>query len=170
MSKLIAGLVIALLSTPVVAADTSYSLFEGLVKFSAPAEWPVMMEKKEGIPQFIAFQVVDPAAQGSGEASQVSVEAKLLNDASTSQALINAGIDKAKQAQGFEARSDAGANAMHYVALNGKQRYEYRESWILNSRMLTHIRCARPLLAATSAAWTQSYEAGCKLITQSIKP
>lgn len=152
------------------AADASYPLYEGLVKVSAPADWTVILKKTEGIPQFIAFQVNDPAAQGSGESSQVSVEAKLLNDGSTAQALVNAGMDKARQASGFEARADGnGANTLHYTALNGKQRYEYRESWAFSTRMFTHVRCSRPLLAATSAAWTQAYDAGCAQVMQSAK-
>jgi hypothetical protein len=152
------------------AADGTYPLYEGIVKISAPADWPVILKKTEGIPQFIAFQVSDPAAQSSGESSQVSVEAKLLNDGSTTQALVNAGMEKAKQTPGYEARADGnGADALHYTALNGKQRYEYRESWAFSSRMLTHVRCSRPLLAATTAAWTKAYETGCEQIMQSAK-
>ena len=149
---------------------TRYSLYEGAVTFSAPPNWPAIMQKTEGTPQFVAFQVKDPADQGSGEASQVSVEAKLLNDASTFPALVDAGTDKAKQTAGYEAHDDAGANALHYVALNGKQRYEYRDAWYLESKILIHVHCARPLLAATTAEWSSAYEAGCAQITHSAKP
>jgi len=161
---------VAAAPTQGLAAETSYQLYEGLVTISAPSDWPVILKKAEGIPQFIAFAVKDPAAQASGESAQVSVDAKLLNDGSTTQALINAGMDKAKQTPGYEARAEgSGGNTLHYVGLNGKQRYEYRESWIFTSRMLTHVRCSRPLLPATTAAWTQAYEAGCAQIMQSAK-
>ena len=127
------------------------------MKFSAPSEWPVILEKTEGMPQFIAFQVKDPADQGSGESSQVSVDAKVINDSSTFQALVNAATDKAKQMPGFELRSDASeANTLHYFARNGKQRYEYRETWYLDSKIFIHVRCTRPVLAATAPAWTAS--------------
>ncbi|MBN8888601.1 MAG: hypothetical protein J0I77_23005 [Rudaea sp.] len=149
---------------------THYSLYQGAVKFSAPSNWPAIMQKTEGTPQFVAFQVRDPADQGSGEASQVSVEAKVLNDASTFPALVNAGSDKAKQMPGYEARSGDGANVLHYLALNGKQRYEYRETWYLDSKILIHVRCARPLLAATTAEWTAAYDAGCAQVTRTAKP
>ena len=149
--------------------QTAYSLFEGIVRFNAPAQWPVILEKKEGVPQFLAFQVKDPAAEGSGESSEVSVDAKLLSDASTSQALVNAATDRAKQAPGYEAAKDTDPNVLRYTALNGKQRYEYREVWQLNATVLVHVRCARPLLAATSAAWTQAYDAGCSGVMQSLK-
>ena len=149
---------------------THYALYEGAVKFSAPADWPPIMQKTEGTPQFVAFLIKDPADPGSGEASQVSVEAKLLNDASTFAALVNAATDKAKQMPGYEARTDAtGANALHYVALNGKQRYEFREAWYLESKILIHVRCARALFPATTADWATSYEAGCAQLLRSAK-
>jgi hypothetical protein len=185
MSKLLACLMLSLLPLAVGAApkpigpkappvppnSTSYSLYEDTLKFYAPADWPVMLKKTEGVPQFIAFQVKDPADEGSGEASEVTVEAKLLNEASTFQALVNAGTDKAKQTPGFEQRSDGvEPSTLRYYGLNGKTRYEYRETWYLDSKILIHVRCARPLLAATSAAWTSAYEQGCAQIMQSIKP
>jgi hypothetical protein len=152
-------------------SGTAYSLYEGVVKFFAPSNWPAIMQKTEGTPQFVAFLVKDPADQGSGEASQVSVEAKLINDASTFPALVNAGTDKAKQMPGYEARSDgSGANALHYVALNGKQRYEYREAWYIDTKIVIHVRCARPLLEATSVEWASAYEAGCAQLMRSAKP
>ena len=151
--------------------QTAYSLFAGIVRFNAPSQWPVILEKKEGVPQFVAFQIKDPAAEGSGESSEVSVDAKLLNDASTSQALVNAATDRAKQMPGYEAAQDNNAGGvLHYTALNGKQRYEYRETWQLAATVLVHVHCARPLLAATSAAWTSAYDSGCGGVMQSLKP
>lgn len=150
---------------------THYALYEGAVKFSAPSNWPAIMQKTEGTPQFIAFLVKDPADPGSDEATQVSVEAKLLNDASVFSSLVNAATDKAKQMQGYEVRTDGtGANALHYVALDGRQRFEFREAWYLESKILIHVRCARPLLSATTADWTASYEAGCAQVLRTAKP
>jgi hypothetical protein len=150
---------------------SNYTLFDNAIKFSAPAEWPVILKKTEGLPQFIAFQVKDPADQGSGEASQVSVEAKLLNDASTFQALVNAGTDKAKQTPGYDQRTEGvDATTLRYYGTNGKQRYEYRETWYLDAKIFLHVRCSRPMLEATSAAWTAAYEAGCAQVMLSIKP
>ncbi|MFT3791608.1 MAG: hypothetical protein QM741_11135 [Rudaea sp.] len=146
---------------------TPYALYEGAVKFAAPANWPAIMQKTEGTPQFVAFLIKDPADADSGESAQVSVEAKLLNDASAFPALVNAATDKAKQSPGFEARGETGANALHYVALNGKQRYEYRDAWYLASKILVHVRCARPLFPATAAEWTSAYESGCAQVLAS---
>ena len=176
---LIAGTLLTALPVCAIAAQpgkgadtgTGYSLYAGMVKFSAPPNWPAIMQKTEGTPQFIAFFVKDPADPGSGEAAQVSVEAKLLNDASVFPALVNAGMNKARQSPGYEPRTEGATNnTAHYVALDGKQRYEYREAWYLNSKILIHVRCARPLLAATTAGWTASYEAGCAQVLGTAKP
>lgn len=185
MHKFLAALLSALLPLAATAADkkiappkdaveqgmSNYSLFDNTVKFQAPSDWPVILKKSEGLPQFIAFQVKDPADQGSGESSQVSVEAKLLNDSSTFQALVNAATDRAKQTPGYEQRTDGvDATTLRYFGLNGKARYEYRETWYLDSKIFIHVRCTRPVLAATAPAWTAAYEQGCARIMQTIKP
>ena len=157
---------------PAFADDTgAYSLDEGIIKFTAPPAWPVIMQKAEGNPQFVAFQVKDPADTGSGESSRVTVETKLLDDPSNFQAIVNVGMDKAKQMTGYEQHAEGVDNTvLRYFAMNGKTRYEYRETWYLNTRIVVHVRCARPILSATTAQWTADYERGCGQIMQSVRP
>jgi hypothetical protein len=165
-------------ATAMLAAGTAlaqdagqFSLNQGFVKFSAPPEWPVIMQKSEGNPQFVAFQVKDPADTGSGEATRVTVETKLLDNSDNFQAMVNLGMDKAKQMSGYEQRTDGvDASTLRYFALNNKARYEYRETWFLNGHVMVHVRCARPMLKGTTAQWTADYEKGCAQIMQSLKP
>ncbi len=163
---------VAILSGAAFADDAgTYSLEEGYVKFSAPPAWPVIMQKSDGNPQFVAFQVKDPADTGSGEATRVSVETKLLDDSSNFQAIVNVGMDKAKQMPGYELHTEGvDSTVLRYFALNGKTRYEYRETWYLNTHIVVHVRCARPMLAATTPQWTADYEKGCSQIMQSVRP
>lgn len=148
-----------------------YSLDAGFIKFSAPPEWPVMMQKTEGTPQFIAFQVKNPADTGTGETSRVTVETKLLTDASNFQSTVNRDVDKAKQLPDFTQQSEGvDSDTLRYYARNGKTRYEYRETWYLNGHLLVHVRCLRPLLDKTTAQWTAAYESGCRQIMTSLKP
>lgn len=148
-----------------------YALDEGFIKFSAPPEWPVMMQKSEGSPQFIALQVKDPADAGTGETSRVTVETKLLNDSSNFRSTVNRDVDKAKQLPDYTQKSEGvDADTLRYFARNGKTRYEYRETWYLNGHLLVHVRCTRPLLEKTTAQWTAAYESGCKQIMTSLKP
>ena len=152
-------------------ATNDYTLEENIIKFKAPADWAMIMHKTEGNPQFIAFQVKDPADAGTGETSQVTVETKLLDDSSNFQNLVNFGMEKAKQSPGYEQRTDGvDPNTLRYFALNGKTRYEYRETYYLLSHLFIHVKCARPMLAATTAAWTEAYEKGCGTVMQSIRP
>ena len=163
----------AALATVAAHADEngSYSLGEGFIKFNAPPAWPVIMQKTEGSPQFVAFQVKDPADADTGEATRVSVETKLLDDSSNFQAVVNVGMDKAKQMTGYEQHTEGvDASVLRYFAMNGKTRYEYRETWYLNGHIVVHARCARPMLAATTPQWTADYEKGCAEIMQSLRP
>jgi len=154
--------------TPV-AGD--YTLDEGVIAFKAPPDWPVIMQKAEGNPQFIAFQAKDPADTGTGEATRITVETKLLDDSGKFQAIVNGGLERIKQSPDYEQRSDGvDASVLRYFALNGKTRYEYRETWYLNGHLLVHVRCARPVLAATTPEWAANYEHGCAQIMQSLKP
>ena len=150
---------------------SDYTLYENIVKFKAPADWSVIMEKKDGNPQFIAFQVKDPADTGTGEAARVSVDTKLLDDSSNFQPIVNVGMDKAKAMPGYEQHTEGvEPTVLRYFALNGKTRYEYRETWYLNMHLVIHVRCARPMLAATTAQWTAEYEKGCAQIMQTLRP
>ena len=166
-------LYIAALVTAVAHAQGAgdYSLDQGFVAFKAPPDWPVIMQKTEGNPQFIAFQVKDPADTGTGETSRVTVETKLLDDSGNFQAMVNGGLARIKQSPGYEASADSGdASVLRYFALNGKTRYEFRETWYLNGHVMVHVRCARPMLQATTPQWTMNYEHGCGQIMQSLKP
>ncbi len=148
-----------------------YSLDQGFVKFSAPPAWPVMMEKTEGTPQFVAFQIKDPADAGTGESSRVTVETRLLDNSSNFQAMVNRDVDKAKRMPEYKQTTEGvPESTLRYHALNGKTGYEFRETWYLNGHIFVHVRCERPMLAKTTTQWTAAYEQGCAQIMQSIKP
>ncbi|HEX6832935.1 MAG TPA: hypothetical protein VF132_05325 [Rudaea sp.] len=150
---------------------TEYTLEEKIIKFKAPSDWTMIMQKAEGNPQFVAFQVKDPADAGTGETTQVTVETKLLDDSSNFQSLVNLGMEKTRQMPGYEQKIEGvDPNTLRYFALNGKTRYEFRETYYLLSHLFIHVKCARPMLAGTTAAWTESYEKGCALVMQTIRP
>jgi len=154
------------------AAETpgEFSLNEGIIKFTAPPAWPVIMQKTEGNPQAVAFQVKDPADDGTGEATRVTVSTKLLDDTSNFQALVNADVDRGKQMPDYEKRDNSDATVLRFFARNGKARYEYRDTWYLNGHVMVHVRCARPMLEKTTAQWTADYEKGCAQVMSSAKP
>ena len=164
-----AAVLLAFVSIRACAAD--YTLFEKIIKFQAPSDWTVIMEKQDGNPQFMAFQVKDPADPASNEITQVTVNAKLMHDSSFFQQQVDAATDKAKALPGFEQTTEGvEPTVMRYFAMNGKTRYEYRETFYLVSHLFLHIRCARPMLPETSKAWSDSYEKGCADLMASLKP
>ena len=168
LAYLVAGV---LLSAGAAAeAPGEFSLNSGLIKFNAPPAWPVIMQKTEGNPQVVAFQVKDPADEGTGEATRVTVSTKLLDDTSNFQALVNADVDKGKSMPDYEKRDSADATVLRFIARNGKTRYEYRDTWYLNGHVMVHVRCARPMLEKTAATWTADYEQGCAQVMTSAKP
>lgn len=166
--RLFAFLVLLIASSS--AAASEYTLFENIVKFKAPDDWSVIMEKKDGNPQFIAFQIRDPADPASNEITQVTVNAKLMHDSSFFQQQVDAATDKAKQLPGFEVAKASDPNVFRYYAMNGKTRYEYKETFYLVSHLLLHVRCVRPMLAETTQAWSDTYDRNCADLMQQLKP
>jgi len=166
--RLFAFIVMLVVSSGAAAAD--HALFENIIRFQAPDDWSVIMEKKDGNPQFIAFQVRDPADPGSNEITQVTVNAKLMHDSTFFQQQVDAATDKAKQLPGFEVAKAADPNVFRYYAMNGKTRYEYKETFYLVSHLLLHVRCVRPMLAETTQAWSDAYDKRCADLMQQLKP
>jgi hypothetical protein len=141
------------------------------VRFKAPADWNAIMEKKDGNPQFIALQIRDPADKDNTEVSQVTVNARLMRDSSFFQQQVDAATDKAKALPGFEqVREGVDPTVLRYYAMNGATRYEYRETFYLVTHLFLHIRCSRPMLKETTAAWVAAYEKGCADMMASLKP
>ena len=161
------ALLLAGLSGAVSAAD--YTLNDGAVRFSAPGDWPVIMQMSEGNPQVIAFQVKDPADSGTGEATRVTVTTRKLDDAQAFQEFVNTSIEKAKQTPGYEHESGGDGSSLRYSGLNVKTRYQYRESYFYRNGIAVQLRCVHPVLAATSAAWIAAYDQGCDQIASSLQ-
>ena len=152
-------------------SKSDYTLYENIIKFKAPSEWPVIMEKKDGNPQFMAFQVRDPADPENNEIAQVTVNAKLMHDSTFFQQQVDAATDKAKQLPGFEQVSDGvEPTVLRYFAMNGNTKYEYRETFYLVTQLFLHIRCSRPMLKDTTQAWVDAYVKGCSELMTSLKP
>jgi hypothetical protein len=169
--RIFAALALLGASAAAAAATSDFVLFEKLVKFKVPSDWNVIMEKKDGNPQFMAFQVRDPADPENNEIAQVTVNAKLMHDSTFFQQQVDAATDKAKQLPGFEQVSDGvEPTVLRYFAMNGNTKYEYRETFYLVTHLFLHIRCSRPMLKDTTQAWVDAYVKGCGDLMTSLKP
>jgi hypothetical protein len=96
---------------------------------------------------------------------------KVLHDSANLQSEADAALRKAKELPGFDQRTEGvDPTVLRFYAMNEKTQYEYRETFYLQSHVLIHVRCSRPVLAATTKDWIAAYEKGCADIMHSLKP
>lgn len=164
---LLPAVLLAGLATAATAAD--YALNAGAIGFSAPDDWPVIMQMSEGSPQVIAFQVKDPADSGTGEATRVTVTTRKLGDAQAFQNFVATALDKAKQTPGYESEAGIDGSSLRYSGLNAKTRYKYRESYFYKNGIGIQLRCVHPVLKGTSPGWITAFDQGCDQIAASLQ-
>ena len=173
--KLISCLLLVLasstLSTVVLAqGKTDYSLNGGQVNFHVPADWTALMEKAEGNPQAIAFQVPDASAQGSDDTASVTVKTRELANAAQFSVVVQDETSRARSQPGYEADGAAGDSSTHrYFVVRGKTKYSVHDSFMQRGDIAVEVRCQRPLLAATSAAWNTQFDGACASVVASLR-
>ncbi|HEY6545387.1 MAG TPA: hypothetical protein VIZ64_10865 [Dokdonella sp.] len=151
------------------AQDGSHSLNDGKVRFSVPPEWVAVMQKTDGNPQAIAFQVPDPATQGSDDVASVTVKSRHLANAAQYAIVVREQFDHARQQPGYEADPAATDASTHrYHVVRGKTKYLVRDSFAQVGGVAVEVRCQRPLLEATQASWNASFDAECGRVVASL--
>ena len=150
------------------AAATDYSLAAGNVRFSAPDTWPQIMEKADGDPQFIAFQVPDPSPTGHQVLARVTVSVHAVSDAQAFKAWVDAGLAKARGLPQYKSGSAAGSSRFIYTAMENGQRLYYRESYYFKGDQGVQLRCVRPLTSQAGPAWTADFDRGCDAVARSL--
>lgn len=154
---------------PAFAQDNAYSLHDGQVNFSVPPGWSAVMQKSDGNPQAIAFHVPDPAAEGSDDTASVTVKTRHLANDSQFGVVVREQIDHARQQPGYEADpggTDASTHRYHVV--RGKTKYSVRDSFQAIGGVAVEVRCQRPLLPASSAAWNARFDGDCGALVASL--
>ena len=149
---------------------TDYALNGGRVHFQVPAGWTAMMEKSEGDPQAIAFQVPDASAQGSEDAANVTVKTRQLKDAGAFAGTVQEELEHARGQAGYENDvSNKDASVHRYFVTRGKTRYLVRDSFWLTGDIAVEVRCQRPLLPATPEGWNATFDGDCDGVVASLK-
>jgi hypothetical protein len=168
---LLAALAAGLLSTTAPAQGrTDYTLNDGQVQFRVPAEWTAIMEKTEGNPQAVAFQVPDPSAQGSGDAADATVKTRQLKTPAEFAGVVQDELDRSKGQGGYEKDPSNKDSSVHqYFVVRGKTRYLVRDSFFLTGTIAVEVRCQRPLLESTPAAWNAQFDSACNGVVASLK-
>lgn len=149
---------------------TDYALNEGQVHFHVPPAWAAIMEKSDGNPQAIAFQVPDAAAQGSEDTASVTVKTRQLKSAADFASTVANEFERAKTQGGYENDASNQDAAVHqYFVVRGKTRYLVRDSFFQSGMVSVEVHCLRPLLATTPATWTNEFDSACDGVVASLK-
>jgi hypothetical protein len=149
---------------------TDYTLNGEQVHFRIPPGWSAIMEKSEGDPQFAAFQVPDPTAQGTDDSANVTVKTRQLKDASAFAATVQDEFERSKAQTGYENDASNTNSGVHqYFVVRGKTKYLVRDNFQLLGTVAVEVRCQRPLLASTPAAWNTEFDNACNSVVASLK-
>ena len=149
---------------------TDYTLNEGQVHFHAPPTWSAIMEKSDGDPQAIAFQVPDPATQGSEATASVTVKTRQLKSVAEFASTMAMEFERATTQSGYENDASNTNKAVHqYFVMQGKTRYLVRDGFAQSGMVSVEVHCLRPLLATNTPAWNKEFDGACDGILTSLK-
>jgi hypothetical protein len=169
--KATALLPLALVSCALFAqAKTDYALNGDQVRFRVPPDWTAIMEKADGDPQAVIFNVPDATAQGSEDTASVTVKTRSLKASADFSGFVTDEFERAKGQAGYETDSTNKESSVHrYFVVRGKTRYLVYDTYQLHGNVAVEVRCQRPLLDATPKSWSDAFDAGCTGVVASLK-
>ena len=151
-------------------AKTDYTLNAGAVHFHVPGNWTAIMEKADGDPQAVIFQVPDPATQGTEDTASVTIKTRSLKSGDDFQGFVTDAFERAKGQSGYENDTANKDSSVHrYYVTRNKVRYLVRDAYQMNANVAVEVRCQRPLLDATSKEWNDEFDASCASVVASLK-
>lgn len=149
---------------------TDYTLNSGQVHFHVPPTWSAIMEKSDGNPQAVVFQIPDPATQGSEATASVTVKTRQLRSAIEFPSTVANEFERAKTQGGYENDASNTNKAVHqYFVVQGKMRYLVRDGFAQAGMVSVEVHCLRPLLPANTPAWTKEFDSACDGVLASLK-
>lgn len=163
---------VLLLCAAAAGAQTTndFALNDGKIRFSVPGTWTAIMEKSDGNPQAIVFQVPDPATQGTEDAATITVKTRQLKSPDDFAEAVQNELSLSKAQTGYESQPAGADSSVHrYFVLRGKTRYEVRDRFVMIGTIAAQVRCQRPLLDATSRDWSAAWDSGCSRISASVQ-
>jgi hypothetical protein len=151
-------------------AKTDYTLNGDQVHFRVPPEWTAIMEKSDGDPQAVIFQVPDATAQGTEETASVTIKTRMLKDGVDFNGFVQDEFERSKGQAGYENdTSNKDATIHRYFVVRSKTRYLVRDHYQQNGTVAVQLRCQRPLLDATPKDWSDRFDASCASVIASMK-
>ena len=168
--KVLAGVMLLFAANAFAQGKTDYALNDGQVKFHVPPGWTAIMEKADGNPQAVAFQVPDPTAQGGDNSANVTVKTRLLKGSAEFAGVVQDEFERSKSQPGYENdASNKDASVRQYFVQRAQTRYLVRDHYFLTGNIAVEIRCTRPLLEKTPASWNGEFDRACDGVLASLK-
>jgi hypothetical protein len=168
---LLAALSFQLATTAFAQDKTDYTLNDDKVHFHVPPGWTAVMEKNDGNPQAVAFQVPDATAQGSDDSATVTVKSRLLKTPEQFDSVVLEERLHAKEQAGYAldiSNTDGAIN--QYFVMRGKTKYLVRDRFHRSGAFAVAVRCQRPLLDKTPPEWNTGFDSACDSVTASLSP
>ena len=151
-------------------AKTDYALNGDQVRFHVPPDWTAIMEKADGDPQAVIFQVPDPTAQGPEDTASVTIKTRNLKASADFNGFVQDEFERSKGQSGYEMDSANKDSSVHrYFVMRSKTRYLVRDSYLLTGNIAVEVRCQRPLLDGTPTSWSDGFDASCASVFASMK-
>lgn len=168
--RLLVPLLLMSVSTAFAQGKTDFTLNDGQVHFRVPPGWSAVMEKSDGNPQAVAFQVPDEAAQGSEDSATVVVKTRQLKAPAAFPGFVQDEHARAESQGGYEKDASNKNAAVHqYFVQRAKTRYLVRDGYYLTGDVAVEVRCQRPLIEKTPATWNAQFDSACDGVIASLK-
>ncbi len=146
-----------------------YQLNDGQIRFDVPGAWSAILEKTDGNPQAIAFHVPDPAAAGTDAAADVTVKTRRVANRAQYSSLVQQELGRARGQPDYREEQPGGEDTAHrYTLSRAGVRYHVEHSYRLHGDLLIELRCQRPILARSSAAWDRDFDAACARLAATL--
>ncbi|HET8898370.1 MAG TPA: hypothetical protein VFN09_06350 [Rhodanobacteraceae bacterium] len=160
---------LAALALPLPSAAASHQLDQGRVRFTAPDGWTVIMEKTDGDPQFLVFQVPNPQAPGT--LSRIGVRLESVAGATGFSDDVKTALRKAKDGQGYKALpAQPGEYAtLRYETAAEGVRQSVRLSFIHHGDRAIELSCIRPLEVTASGRWLADWNRACDELAKQLE-
>ena len=151
-------------------AKTDYTLNGGAVHFHVPGDWTAIMEKSDGDPQAVIFQVPDPTAQGTEDTASVTIKTRNLKASADFNGFVQDEFERSKGQSGYETDSaNKDSSAHRYFVMRNKTRYLIHDNYELAGNVAVLVRCQRPLIEGTPSDWSDRFDASCASVVASMK-
>ena len=168
--RLLVPLLLLSASTAFAQGKTDFTLNDGQVHFRVPPSWTAVMEKNDGNPQAVAFQVPDEAAQGTEDSATVMVKTRQLKAAAAFPGFVQDEHARAESQGGYEKdATNKNASVHQYYVQRANTRYLVRDSYYLTGEIAVEVRCQRPLIDKTPASWNAQFDSACDAVATSLK-